>query len=285
MKYTDYPKDRKFELTCVMESDYKDIKRIIKSVCEAVSFDKNLSNSIKVLKKPLGDWENAVVCCPSKELCDALKNRFKEEKIYGDPDEENKEAVSEVEEYDEEEGDEIIDKDDVKDDKGEIKVDDETMLVEDGECGMTTANVGAYDTPFEIPTQYSKKQKKMFRRGTLATERKRINEGRYLDGKWVDDDFDDEFRSHLEYDDWERKNMDYKETGAHGYDEPDEEYYRKQKELKIFKRFVIYSNFYNDKLIKEIDKKNCLLIGREKTDIVVELLGRQIMLIGSMLLW
>ena len=276
MKYTDYPKDRKFELTCVMESDYKDIKRIIKSVCEAVSFDKNLSNSIKVLKKPLGEWDNAVVCCPSKELCDALKNRFKEEKIYGDPDEENKEAISEVEEYDEEEGEEIIDKDDVKDDKGEIKVDDETMLVEDGECGMTTADVGAYDTPFEIPTQYSKKQKKMFRRGTLATERKRrINEGQYINGKWSDEDDDDySFSPRREWEDWERKKAEYKEVGAYGYDEPDEEYYRREKLKKEYWRFVIYSNFYNNVLIPNIIIEGCCPFGREKTDIIVELLGQ-----------
>lgn len=150
-----------FKIDCVMDGDFDDIRRIIEDECEYCGVSDRLAKKVRILKN---DDNCYTICCPSKEVCDLLSNKFEEIEIYGKPSNEAKDYRSSIEKYNAE--DDIVEPDKSK---GKFKIDGDTMYAEDGDCGMTSGDAGAYDAPFEIPTKYSKKQMDMIRRGTLES--------------------------------------------------------------------------------------------------------------------
>jgi hypothetical protein len=131
----------------VIETDFDDIKNIIKDRLKKEEIKSGFSVS----------WhdDSILISDMTEEAFQAILDEFLNLEIYGTP------------QFDTEE----------KLEKTEI----EKVIAEEGEGGcdsgsmdgaLTTANVATYDSPFEIPTGFSKKQKAMFKRGVLEMKKK-----------------------------------------------------------------------------------------------------------------
>lgn len=133
----------------VIETDFDDIKNIIKDRLKKEEIKSGFSVS----------WhdDSILISDMTEEAFQAILDEFLNLEIYGTPqfDTEEKLEKTEIEK--------VITED------GEGSCDSGSM---DG--ALTTANVATYDSPFEIPTGFSKKQKAMFKRGVL--EKKKLKE-------------------------------------------------------------------------------------------------------------